>query len=193
MNDNLNSQKNKHVRTLADNVIIALRKIIQAIDLNSKSLVKRFGLTGPQLVILKEIAGFDEISAGKIASEVSLSRGTVTGILDRMVTKNLISKRKDLKDKRRVMLSITEQGERLLKMAPPLMHKTFVDRFEKLQNWEQNMVLSSLQRLVSLMDAKSIDAAPFLAARSLSLGVTSEQILQDTNKNNLLNTGSDNG
>ncbi len=167
MNDNLSSQKNKHARTLTDNVMIALRKIIQAIDLNSKSLVKRFGLTGPQLVILKEIAGFDEISAGAIANEVSLSRGTVTGILDRMVTKNLISKRRDLKDKRRVMLSITEQGEKLLEIAPPLMQETFVDRFEELQNWEQNMVLSSLQRLVFLMDAKSIDASPFLAARSI--------------------------
>jgi len=182
MNDRLDSSK--QIRTVTDNVMIALRKIIQAIDLNSKSLVKRFGLTGPQLVILKEIAGFDEISAGAIANEVSLSRGTVTGILDRMVAKGLISKRRDLKDKRRVMLSITEQGEKLLDMAPPLMQVTFVDRFEEMQNWEQNMVLSSLQRLVSLMDAKSIDASPFLAARPLD--ATTEQILQDTNKNNLL-------
>lgn len=191
MNDGLNLQKPKQDRSVTDNVMIALRKIIQAIDLNSKSLVKRFGLTGPQLVILKEIAGFDEISAGAIAKEVSLSKGTVTGILDRMVAKELISKRKDLKDKRRTLLSITEQGEKLLEMAPPLMQETFVDRFEEMQSWEQNMVLSSLQRLVSLMDAKSIDASPFLTARPLD--VTTEQILQDTNKNNLLNTGTDNG
>ncbi len=189
MNDRTGSQKSaKQVRTVTDNVMIALRKIIQAIDLNSKSLVKRFGLTGPQLVILKVIAGFDQISAGAIANEVSLSRGTVTGILDRMVLKGLISKRKDIKDKRRVMLSITEQGEKILEMAPPLMQETFVDRFEEMQSWEQNMVLSSLQRLVSLMDAKAIDASPFLAARSLD--ATQEQILQGTGKNNLLDTGS---
>ena len=38
-------------RTVSDSVMIALRKIIQAIDMNSKKLVKRVGLTGPQLVI----------------------------------------------------------------------------------------------------------------------------------------------
>jgi DNA-binding MarR family transcriptional regulator len=169
MNETIDSPKLKRVRPVTDNVLIALRKIIQAIDLNSKSLVKRFGLTGPQLVILKEIANFDEVSAGAIAKEVSLSRGTVTGILDRMVTKGLISKRKDLKDKRRVMLRITEQGEKLLEMAPPLMQETFVDRFEGLESWEQSMVLSSLQRLVFLMDAKSIDASPFLTASPLDV------------------------
>jgi hypothetical protein len=61
------------------------------------------------------------------------------------------------------------------------------DRFEEMQSWEQNMDLSSLQRLVSLMDAKSIDASPFLAARPLN--VTPEQVLQGTNKNNPLDTG----
>lgn len=104
-----------------------------------------------------------------------------------MVTKGLISKRKGLSDKRRVMLSITASGEKLLEMAPPLMQETFVDKFEEMQIWEQNMVLSSLQRLVSLMDAKSIDASPFLTARPLD--VTPEQILQGTNKNNPLDTG----
>ncbi len=182
MNTVLSSKQPKKVRPITDNVMIALRKIIQAIDLNSRSLVKRFGLTGPQLVILKEIANVDEISAGAIAKEVSLSRGTVTGILDRMVVKDLISKQKDLKDKRRVMLTITEQGEKLLEMAPPLMQETFVDTFDELESWEQNMILSSLQRLVSLMDAKSIDAAPFLAARSIDL--RQEQILQDNNTKN---------
>jgi hypothetical protein len=33
--------------------LIALRKIIQAIDQHSTSLKKRFGLTGPQLIILQ--------------------------------------------------------------------------------------------------------------------------------------------
>ena len=34
-------------RTVSDSVMIALRKIIQAIDMNSKNLIKRVGLTGP--------------------------------------------------------------------------------------------------------------------------------------------------
>jgi len=154
-------------RPTSDRVMIALRKIIQALDLNSKQLVKRVGLTGPQLVILQEIAHLGEVSIGEIAQAVSLRQATVTGILERMEKRGLIMRRRSEHDKRRVMVSITDDGKGVLKKAPPLMQETFVDRFYGLQEWEQNMILVSLQRLVSIMDAQTIRAAPFLASGTL--------------------------
>ena len=151
------------MRTNSDNVMIALRKIIQAIDMNSKKLVKRVGLTGPQLVILQEISNHGEVTAGEIARAVSLSQATLTGILERMEKRGLLSRRRSDHDKRRVMVRITNDGRRVLEDAPPLMQEAFVDEFESLQEWEQTMILSSLQRLVSIMGAKAIQVAPFLA------------------------------
>ena len=151
-----------HDRTVSDNVMIALRKIIQAIDTNSKKLVKRVGLTGPQLVILQEITRMGEVTAGEIAQAVSLSQATVTGILERMEKRGLLARRRSERDKRRIMVRITRKGQQVLDDAPPLMQEAFVERFSDLQEWEQTMILSSLQRLVSIMDAKAIQAAPFL-------------------------------
>jgi DNA-binding MarR family transcriptional regulator len=54
-------------RTISDSVMISLRKIIQAIEMNSKQLIKRVGLTGPQLVILQEISRMGEVTAGEVA------------------------------------------------------------------------------------------------------------------------------
>jgi len=53
--------------SITENVLISLRKIMQSISLHSKYLVKKVGLTGPQLVILLEVSKFDEVSVGKIA------------------------------------------------------------------------------------------------------------------------------
>ncbi len=156
------------LRTTSDSVMIALRKIIQAIDMNSKKLVKQVGLTGPQLVILQEISSLGEVTAGEIARAVSLSQATLTGILERMEKRGLLSRRRSKHDKRRVMVSITESGMKILDEAPPLMQEEFVDGFSSLQEWEQNMILSSLQRLVSIMDAKAIQAAPFLATSEIN-------------------------
>ncbi len=155
-------------RAASDSVMISLRKIIQAIDLNSRKLVKRVGLTGPQLVILHEIAACTEMTPGEIARAVSLSQSTVTGILDRLEKRQLISRRRSDGDKRRIMVRITDGGNRILEEAPPLMQETFVERFSGLQEWEQSMILSALQRLVSLMDAKAIEAAPFLATSNIN-------------------------
>ena len=161
--ENTNNGKNRLPRSLSDHVMIALRKIIQAIDLNSKSLIKRVGLTGPQLVILQEIGHSDEVSVGEIAKAISLSQGTVTGILERMEKRALVARRRSESDKRRVMVRITADGKKVLETAPPLMQESFVEQFNHLQEWEQSMILSSLQRLVSIMDAKSLKAAPILA------------------------------
>jgi len=151
-------------REISDNVMIALRKIIQAIDLNSKKLVKRVGLTGPQLVILQEISRLGSVSVGEVAKNVSLSQGTVTGILERMEKRDLVTRQRSAQDKRRVMVEITESGKKLLANAPPVMQENFLVKFNQLQNWEQTMSLSALQRLVGMMDAKTISAAPFLSA-----------------------------
>ena len=144
-------------REISDNVLIALRKIIQAIDLNSKQLVKRVGLTGPQLVILQYISAVKEISVGEVARNVSLSQGTVTGILERMEKRGLVVRQRGHQDKRRVLVRITGPGKKLLKNAPPVMEENFLKKFNQLQNWEKTMILSALQRLVVMMDARGLN------------------------------------
>lgn len=136
--------------------------------MNSRKLVKRVGLTGPQLVILQEISSLGEVTSGEIARAVSLSQATLTGILERMEKRGLLSRRRSEHDKRRVMVRISDSGMKVLEDAPPLMQEEFVDEFSSLQEWEQNMILSSLQRLVSIMDAKAIQAAPFLATSAIN-------------------------
>jgi len=170
--DHVSVPASVHDRTVSDSVMIALRKIIQAIDTNSKQLVKRVGLTGPQLVILQEITRMGEVTAGEIAQAVSLSQATVTGILERMENRGLLVRRRSERDKRRIMVRITRNGQQVLDDAPPLMQEAFVDRFSDLQEWEQTMILSALQRLVSIMDAKAIQAAPFLATSPIDNPVT---------------------
>ena len=159
---NANDAKQDLTRSISDNVLIAIRKIIQSIDLNSRSLVKRVGLTGPQLVILREVADSGEVSVGKVARAISLSQGTVTDIVERMEKRGLVVRRRSDYDRRRVLVHATEAGKQLLEKAPPLMQESFVEQFNDLQDWEQAMILSSLQRLVSIMDAKAIKAEPIL-------------------------------
>ena len=145
-------------------VMVALRRIIRSIDIHSRTLVKHYGLTGPQLVVLQEIYKREEITPGQLAKAISLSQGTVTGILERLEKRGLVVRRRSQSDRRRVLVEATAAGRELMATAPPLMQEAFVERFGDLQDWEQTMILSALQRLVAIMDAKAIHAAPILAA-----------------------------
>ncbi|HKL81044.1 MAG TPA: MarR family transcriptional regulator, partial [Desulfobacter sp.] len=84
----------------SDSVLAALRKIMRSIDLHSKSLVKRFGLTSPQLIVLREIDAHGQVTAGEIAHAVSLSQATITGIFERLEKGGLITRKRSRNDRR---------------------------------------------------------------------------------------------
>ena len=66
-------------------------------------------------------------------------------------------------DKRRVNLSVTPAGRKLLREAPQPLQEGFITRFNQLQDWEQHLIVSSLARIAAMMDAEGLDAAPLLA------------------------------
>lgn len=145
----------------------ALRRIIRAIDLHSKALVQRYGLTGPQLVVLKELVETSPQTVSSLAAAVNLSQATVTGILDRLERKAMITRGRDSQDKRKVMVSPTSAAEHALAGAPPLLQEHFTTAFSDLADWEQTQILSSLQRIVALMEAGGVEAGPILTTGPL--------------------------
>lgn len=145
-----------------DQVLIALRRVIRATDLHSKYLAKTTGLTAPQILLLQTIRDKVQITIGELAERMSLSQATVTTIMDRMEKKNLVYRERSTQDKRKVHALLTEQAFDVLKIAPIPLQEQFTRQFSDLQDWEQTMILSSLQRVAYMMDAQHIDAAPVL-------------------------------
>jgi len=143
-------------------LLISIRKIIQAIDIYSRNLNKTFGLTGPQLIILQEISNRGEICVTPLSRHTSLSQATVTDITKRLESKGYILREKKEGDKRSVYLSLSEKGHDIMKTLPPPLQQTFTDGFSKLENWEQLMILSGFERVVHLMSAQEIDASPIM-------------------------------
>ena len=93
--------------TLDDRVIAALRRIVRAIDLHSRHLVEQFGVTGPQLVALQELARLGQVPVGVLARNVHVSHPTMTGILDRLEKRGLIERTRDTQDRRRMTATPT--------------------------------------------------------------------------------------
>ncbi len=143
-------------KDLCDKVLVALRRISRAIDLHSKSLVRSYGLTGPQLILLRELAASGEISVGDLARNISLSNATVTDILDRMEKRGLVERTRSSADRRRVMVKVTDVGKELLFNTPSLLQERLDAEFSKLHDWEQTLILSSLQRVAAMLEAKPL-------------------------------------
>jgi len=149
---------------LGDQVLTSLRRVIRAVDLHSRQLVRSHGLTSPQVLVLNTLIRSGQISSGVVAKKLSLSQATVTDILKRLEKRGLVVRSRSTEDKRRVLVTATEQARETLKGSPPLLQERFLDQFTALADWEQNLLLSSLQRIAAMMDAEHIEAAPVLSS-----------------------------
>lgn len=152
-----------------EELLVSLRKVIRAIDLYSKKLNKDSGLTAPQLFVLQEISAHDGVMVKDIASSINLSSATVTNILDRLEVRALVIRERSKVDKRKVGLYLTELGTKTLENAPKPLQEHFIDRFEKLEEWEQTQLVATMQRIATMMDAENIDAAPMLEVGAIQV------------------------
>lgn len=132
-------------------IIATIRKIIRAVDIHSKKLRVSAGITGPQLIILKEIKHQQHITTTELAKKISLSQSTVTSILDRLVERNLVTRIRDDIDKRKWFLEISNSGIGILDNAPTAMQKSFIDNFLNLPQLQQQHMLATLQQIANLM------------------------------------------
>jgi DNA-binding MarR family transcriptional regulator len=140
-------------------VLTALRQIIQAMDLHSRYLLRRHGITGPQLVLLREVQNAGSVTVSDLARATSLSQGTVTNILRRLERGGLVYRQRSESDRRRVYVDPTPECQTLLATAPSPFQEDFLRRFSDLPQWERSMIVSALQRLADIMQETSARTA----------------------------------
>jgi DNA-binding MarR family transcriptional regulator len=150
-----------------EELLVALRKVIRAIDIRSKELSRDVGLTGPQLIVLQQVGKNPGVMVKEIAQNITLSPATVTSILDRMESRGHVNRVRSTQDKRKVGVFLTDVGQSLLDKAPLPLQEHFLNRFNAIEEWEQSQMVATMQRIATMMDAQKIDAAPVLEVGSL--------------------------
>jgi DNA-binding MarR family transcriptional regulator len=149
----------------SNEVLRALRRIIRKVSQHSRQLSREAGLTVPQLLCLRAIAEAEpeaEITAVLVSQSVQLSPATVSRILDRLELNGLILRERRSKDRRKVCLSLTRLGLQKVEDLPTPLQEQFVNRMQSLPIEQQAQLLGNLKRIVEMMEATDLDAAPVL-------------------------------
>jgi DNA-binding MarR family transcriptional regulator len=151
---------------LTDQLLAALRRVSRAVDLHSRQLAREYGLTGPQALVLRELAAKGRLTVGELARDISLSQATVTDILNRLERRALVIRARSTRDRRRVLVVATDQARELVRTAPPLFQERFLEEFQALEPWEQMYLVSALERIAGMMEpdtatvARGLDGSP---------------------------------
>ncbi len=146
-----------------ENAFFEIRKQIQKIEKfsfqYSHNLKKNYGITGPQIGLLKAIARNNgkPISMTELARVVGAHITTVEGMVNRLLKIRFVKKQKNKNDKRVVELTITEEGKKVIKKAPLGAMGQLYYNLKKIPEKEAKQIYKSIVRLAELCGASDIE------------------------------------
>jgi DNA-binding MarR family transcriptional regulator len=144
-------------------ILHSLRRVLRRVEMSSRQLETDYGVTAPQLISLIEIVAAGSITQIDLSERVHLTPSTLVGVLDRLHVKGLIQRERDAEDRRRVNVSPTASGLKLVQKAPPPLQDTLLKGLGELSASELLTMAAALERLVDLLEAQEADPEAMLA------------------------------
>jgi DNA-binding MarR family transcriptional regulator len=149
--------------------LIALRRVLRATELFNRELAQSVGLTATQFRVLQIVAEKDHCTATEISLRMHISQATVTSLVDKLVNKKMVVRKRSDTDRRQTDIFATDMGRTAIEQAPDPLQQRFVRKFEALQDWEQALLIAALERVAAMLDAGAIDASPVLDAGEIRM------------------------
>ncbi len=110
------SKRNKSQLSLQ--VLKKFRLIYAPVRQHFREVEQTCGMTGSQLWILQEVARSPDIGISELAEHLSIHQSTCSQLVEKLVTRGLLVKKRSKADQRCVGLHLTEEAIQLLKTAP---------------------------------------------------------------------------
>lgn len=136
-------------------ILMRVRQIIQEMSRHSKQLQEKYKITLPQLICLNEVAEHGPIAIGALTQIVFINNSTVTGIIDRLESRNLVQRVRISRDRRQVHVEITQAGLNFLESAPTPIHHRFIEKMKKMDDKDISVLLWGLELLVDMLGQSS--------------------------------------
>jgi len=87
--------------------------LTHALDVASKRMAQRVGVTGPQRLVIRIVGQKPNQTASEIASTLGKHPSTLTGVLARLQERGLLLRESDGEDRRRVRFTLTNAGKKV--------------------------------------------------------------------------------
>ena len=105
----LSEQSKRRVNAIVETLIYLITESRRV----TKGMARSFGLTGPQLTVIKLLEELGDLSLSRLSTRIQARNSTVTGIVDRMKREDLVVRERSQEDRRVVLIRLTDRGRDL--------------------------------------------------------------------------------
>ncbi len=105
------------------------------------------GLTAPQAKVIFCLGDTDGMPCSEITEQTLITKGTLTGVIDRLEAKGLVQRWSDSDDGRKIIVDLTRMGDRVFQREYPRYLAQLKPRFEAFSSRELKQAAALLGRI----------------------------------------------
>ncbi len=130
-----------------------LRELVnayQAFTIYDAANLRHFELTTPQADVLFTLGNTQGMTFKEIGDSTLITKGTLTGVIDRLEEKKLVTRVPAADDRRCMRVVLTKKGEQTFENVFPKHIAHLKIRFDRLNKSELEVIRESLKKIRSL-------------------------------------------
>ncbi|MEA2164800.1 MAG: hypothetical protein QOK37_2927 [Thermoanaerobaculia bacterium] len=135
-------------------ILDAIRRLVRHLRLADRSAQTELGISGAQLFVLAELGKTPALSLNDVAARTRTDQSSVSVVVSRLVDAGFVTRDRDPRDARRLMLHLTENGRALLDRAPAAPQELIIKAVERLSASDRKRFADSLTALVDELGAE---------------------------------------
>ncbi len=113
-------------------------------------------VTVAEWVVMREMFDDEETSPGVLAERIGMTRGGVSKLVDRLVSKKLVTRRERNDDRRFQSIALTPAGRRLIPQLAALADQNDEEFFRPLSAGERAALIATMKKLVQAHDLQTL-------------------------------------
>ena len=132
-------------------------KIYSSLYLNYlKQYSGLYDVNKTQLRALVFMKNYGEISMTELCSKLNIEKGSLTSMIDDLSKKGYVYREKNLKDRRKYMIVITEEGKKIAADFTEKLSNDLEAKFFKLDTDEREKYLEAIETLETLVNKSEL-------------------------------------
>jgi DNA-binding MarR family transcriptional regulator len=138
-------------RVMSDSqrILDSIRRLVRMLRVSDRQAQSELGVSGAQLFVLAELGKTPSLSLNELASRTLTDQSSVSVVVTRLVEAGLITRDRDGRDARRLVLNLTRSGRALLQKAPPVAQERLLTVFDGLPDAERKRFADTFEEIVA--------------------------------------------
>lgn|SRR3712207_611215 len=135
------------MKTQDQSLYHGINKAINAIQRDAEKIFSKYDLTKGQFSIMEVLHKNGESSIGHVQETILMTGGNIPVIVNNLIKKGLLVRKQDESDRRRYLLSLTDEGTQLVSKVIPEHDALIKNFFSVLTKDEKRDSLATLEKL----------------------------------------------